>query len=245
MSTADSFIDLRIESGNAVLEFAGALLGAVFTFGLFLGVSHFESKKAPDPQPDFAEMRAVSIPLETPPPRPTEAPQLANSASPFAGLDIGPSESAVKIAVVPPDLEQFIPAPKAAPAAAIPVSQLYTEFKPGLDLSADFSRIFQQSEVDKIPTVLSRPNPNIPSWVRQGASTLRVVMLLLIDRRGAVESVRVIESSGNPRFDDIIVHDAKESWVFTPAIKKGRRVRCLVQQATRVNWTGGGSPFEP
>ena len=107
------------------------------------------------------------------------------------------------------------------------------------------TQLFQQSEVDKIPTVLSRPNPIIPSWVRQGAESLRVVMLLLVDQNGAVKSVRVLESSGNPEFDAIITRDALEAWVFTPAIKKGKRVRCLVQQYTRVNWTGSRSPFEP
>jgi TonB family protein len=234
----------RTAAGDLGLEAAGAVLSALFTFGLFMGVAHFESKSPEEEAPSFTELRALSIPMEAPPPRPTEIPQTASTASPIAGIEVGSSDSDVKIAVVPPDLEQFIPAPRAAPAATSAVTQLYTEFSPSMDLSADFSRIFHQSEVDKIPTVLSRPNPIIPSYVRQGADSLRVVMLLLVDQNGVVKSVRVLESSGNPDFDAIITRDAQEAWVFTPAIKKGKRVRCLVQQYTRVNWSGHVSPFE-
>ena len=236
---------VRIANGGVLFEVAGAVLGAVFTFGLFMGVSHFESNGTIEVPVAVAELHSLSIPMDAPPPRPTEVPQVANSASPLAGIDVAPSDSDVKIAVVPPDLEQFIPAPRAAPSATIEVSNLYTEFKPSMDLSADFSRIFQQSEVDKIPTVLSRPTPLIPTVVRRGATTLRVIMLILVNKNGGVESVRIIDSSGNPDFDAIIVRDVKEAWLFTPAIKRGKRVRCLVQQATRVNWTGSRSPFEP
>lgn len=245
MAVAHTFAGARVEAAGPGLELAGAVLGAVFTLGLFMGISHFETKESAEAPLDIVELRAISIPMDTPPPRPMEALAVGPAASPFAGLDIGPSESDVKIAVLPPDLEQFIPAPKAAPAATIQVSQLFTEFRPTMDLAPDFSRVFQQSEVDKIPTVLSRPLPIIPSHVRRGASTLRVVMLLLVDQNGSVRSVRVLDSSGNPEFDAIIARDAHEAWQFTPAIKKGKRVRCLVQQTTRVNWTGSASPFEP
>jgi TonB family protein len=244
MAVAHTFAGERVEAGGPGLELAGAVLGAVFTFGLFMGISHFETKDPSEQPVDIVEMRAVSIPMDAPPPRPVEASAVANTSSPLAGLEVAPSESDVKIAVVPPDLEQFIPATKAAPAAAIEVSQLFTEFRPTMDLAPDFSRVFQQSEVDKIPTVLSRPLPIIPSHVRGGASTLRVVMLLLVDQNGSVRSVRVIDSSGNPEFDAIIARDAQEAWLFTPAIKKGKRVRCLVQQTTRVNWSGSATPFE-
>lgn len=244
MSTPATSPDIRIGAAGGLLEAAGAALGALFTLGLFLGVAHFEVKE-PDQKPvDFAELRALSVPMDAPPPRPVESIPESGGPAPFAGLDISPSDSEVKIAVVPPDLEQFIPAPRTAPAAAISISQLYTEFKPTIDLEPDFSRVFQQSEVDRIPTVLSRPNPMIPSWIRRGATTLRVNLMLLIDEEGRVRSARIIESSGNAQFDEIIARDAREVWLFTPAIRKGKRVRCMVVQPTRVNWRGGASPFE-
>jgi len=234
----------RIAPGGAGLEALGAVLSAAFTFGLFMAVAHFEAKEPDEMPPDIVEMRALSIPMDTPPPRPTEAPPVASAASPFAGLAIGSTESNVKIAVIPADLEQFVPTSSSAPAASIQLSKLYTEFSPQMNLSADFSRVFQQSEVDQQPTVLSRPNPVIPTMVRRGADALRVVMLIVVNENGAVESVRALEASDNPEFDAIILRDIREAWLFTPAIRKGRKVKCLLQQSVRVNWSGNRLPFE-
>jgi outer membrane biosynthesis protein TonB len=64
-------------------------------------------------------------------------------------------------------------------------------------------------------------------------------VLILIDTRGAVTSVRQLQGSGNQYFDEIILRDIRESWVFSPAMKKGHKVRCLVQQNVRVVWENG------
>lgn len=243
MAEKDIALDFAASAGNAGTESVGALLGAVFTLALFLGVAHFESKEPAAAPPNIVEMRALSLPMDTPPPRPVESQPATGAASPFAGLEIHASDSAVKVAVVPPDLEEFVPGPS-APPAAIQTSQLYTEFRPTMDLSADFSRIFQQSEVDQRFAVLARPLPFIPSWVRGNATSLRVVLLITVDTRGAVESVRMTESSGNPGFDAIIIRDVREAWIFSPAIRKGRKVRQVGEQSVRVSWTGPSSPFE-
>lgn len=228
---------------RAVSETLSLLLGAGFTLGLFLSVAHFEALEPPAPPVDFMELRAMSLPLDTPPPRPAETPPVAAGASPFAGLEIGASESPVRIAVVPPDLSALMPVTTSAPAARIEPAQLYTEFKPRTEIAADFSRIFQQHEVDQRPSVVSRPKPYIPPVVRGNAQSLRISVLILIDTRGAVGSVRVLQGSGNEHFDKIILYDISHSWVFSPAMKKGHKVRCLVQQNVRVVWEGG-SPFD-
>lgn len=241
----DTFNPMPAESlvANALAEGFCLLLGAGVTFGLFLGVAHFAGSDEPAPEADFADLRAMSMPMEAPPPRPVETPPVPVAASPFAGLEVGASESPVRIAVVPPDLSQLMPTTTTAPAAKIEPAQLYTEFKPRTEIGGDFSRIFQQHEVDQRPTVLSRPKPYIPPVVRGNADTLRISVLILIDTRGAVNSVRVLQGSGNEHFDAIILRDIREAWVFTPAMKKGRKVRCLVQQNVRVVWSGG-SPFD-
>lgn len=218
------------------------VLGAGFTLALFIGVALFQAVEAPGPEANIAELRAMSLPLDTPPPRPVETVPTEAAATPFAGLEIGASESPVRIAVVPPDLSQLLPVTTIAPAAKIEPARLHTEFKPQTEISGDFSRIFQQHEVDQRPAVLSRPNPQVPSLVRGNAESLRIIVLILIDTTGAVANVRVLQGSGNPHFDEIILRDMREAWVFTPAVKKGRKVRCLVQQNVRVVWRGG-NPF--
>jgi hypothetical protein len=228
---------------NAMAEGFCLLLGAGTTLMLFLGVAHFASVDQSEPEIDFADLRGMSLPMEAPPPRPVEAPPVPVTAIPFAGLEVSASDSPVRIAVVPPDLNQLLPVSDNAPAAKIEPARLYTQFKPDTELGGDLSRIFQQHEVDQRPTVLSRPKPYIPPVVRGGAETLRISVLILIDTKGAVNNVRVLEGSGNKHFDAIILHDIREAWIFTPALKKGHKVRCLVQQNVRVVWSGG-SPFD-
>jgi outer membrane biosynthesis protein TonB len=230
-------------AANAMAEALSLLLGAGITLVLFLGVARFAGTEAPEEDVDIAELRAMSVPLEAPPPRPVETPPVEVAASPFAGLEISATESPVRIAVVPPDLSSLMPTTTTAPAAKIEPAQLYTEFKPRTEIGGDFSRIFQQHEVDQRPAVVSRPRPYIPPAVRGNAKTLRISVLILIDTRGAVASTRVLQGSGNEHFDKIILHDIGHSWVFSPAMKKGHKVRCLVQQNVRIVWEGG-SPFD-
>lgn len=230
-------------AGGAGGEALSLAVGALFTLGLFLAIAGFEDTSPPVAPDEIEDLRAMSIPLEAPPPKPLETQPVAEAAAPFAGLEIGPTDSPVKIAVVPPDLRELIPAPAAAPAATIQPARLYTEFKPQGEIGGDLQRIFQQHEVDKKPTVLSRPSPRIPPLVRGRAETLRISLLVVIDARGGVSSIRVLQGSGNPRFDAIIVADVREAWVFSPAVKKGKNVRCMIQQSVRVNWVND-TPFE-
>ncbi len=241
---ADAFILQDERPAVAFLTEALCLaLGAAFTLALFIGVLLFQAVEPPEPEAEIAELRAMSMPMDTPPPRPVESAPAETAATPFAGLEIGASESAVRIAVVPPDLSQLMPVSTAAPAAKIEPARLHTEFKPKTEITGDFSRIFQQHEVDQRPAVLSRPNPNVPSAVRGNAESLRISVLILIETNGTVGNLRVLQGSGNKYFDEIILRDVREAWVFSPAMKKGRKVRCLVQQNVRVVWRGG-NPFD-
>lgn len=234
----------RDEAGDGPLtELASLALGAAFTGLLFLGVAHFETPAPAEPAPDLAELRVMTVPPETPPPRPVETTDVPVSAVPFAGLEIGASESAVHIAVVPPDLATLVPVDTIAPAAKIEPARLYSEFKPRTEIDSDFGRIFQPEEVDQRPIAVSRPKPAIPAVVRGTAKSLRIVVLVLIDTHGAVTSTRVLQSSGNKYFDEIIVGDIQKVWVFSPAMRRGRKVRCMVQQNVRVEWTAS-NPFE-
>lgn len=225
-------------------EVLSVLAGLAFTGGLFFGIAHFEHTGAGEPPVEIEDLRMMSIPVDPPPPRVVEQPPAAEAAAPFAGLEIGATDSPVKIAVMPPDIAALMPVTDVAPAAVIQSSQLYSSFKPKMDLAVDFNRVFQHTEVDQKPTVLSRPNPRIPKHVRKDAEMLRVSLLVLIDARGGVSSVRVLKPSGNEAFDQIVAQSVRTEWAFTPATKHGRKVRCLLQQAVTVTWKrGGGDPF--
>src|SRR6185503_12199177 len=98
------------------------------------------------------------------------------------------------------DLDTLIPAMQQAPAATIQFNQLQTSFKPKLDVAADFNRVFQSSEVDRIPSAIVRTAPRVSRSVQGDAEKLRVVLLMVINTEGRVESVRTLQSSNNGEF---------------------------------------------
>lgn len=225
-------------------EALSLVAGAGFTLLLFLGLAKFEDSGAVAAPLQIEDLRAVAVPLEPPPPpEVTEVVEPTEPTTGLAGLEIGASDSPVRIAVVPPDLAALFPPVESAPPAQIQVGRLYPDLKPRVEVDADFRRVFQQSEVDRIPTVLYRATPKIPRRVRQNAQLLRVTLLLVVDQNGTVSNVRILKASGNPQFDEIVSACVKDEWAFTPAIKAGKKVRCLLQQAVAVKWERG-TPFE-
>jgi len=235
---------LRDDPPGAAPVLFSVAIGTLFTWCLFAGVAHFDRTSPGDPPAQFDDVKAVALPLEPPPPprtMPREAEPSPITAT-VTGFDAAPSDSPVKIAVSPPDLDAHSSAPQVAPPAVIQIGRLFAEFKPKTDLAYDAQHIYQRSEVDQRPTVLFHKLPHIPSWIRGDAKSLSVVLLLVIDTTGDVGDIRVTRTSGNSKFDAIIVGDIKE-WGFSPAIRRGRKVRCLVEQPVKVVWTAG-SPFE-
>lgn len=224
-------------------ELAGWIGGLGFTFLLFLGMAKVEHVGADAPPPAIEDLRMVSIPLEPPPPPPRVAEPAPADLPSLAGIELAASDSAVRVAVVPPDLETLVRPPVLPPRAVVPFARLHTEFKPRVDVEADIRHVYRESEVDKVPVALVRVAPPIPSRLFGDARSLRVVMLLVIEPSGRVSSARVSQSSGNAEFDAIFAQTVRESWEFTPALRKGKRVRCLATQPFRAN-LGGGSPYE-
>ena len=221
-------------------EVFSVLVGAGFTLGLFLALAYFEHRGVSQPAPVIEELRPVSIPFDTPPPPVTQTvPEPVSTA--VTGIEVAAAaDSPVRIAVSVPILEN-LPVPL-APPARIQTSALYTDFKPKMDLMTESQHVFQQSEVDQRPTVLVNTSPRVPSLVRNRAAFLRVVLLMVIDAKGAVSSVRMLNTSGNEAFDQIVVSCVQDEWVFSPAVRKGKKVKCLVQRSITVKWST--SPFE-
>ena len=237
-----------MEDGRGALsaareEAVGLLLGTGFTLALFLGMARFENFSAAEPVAVIEDMRMAALPLEPPPPTPRIEEPVPVAALPFAGLEVGATDSPVAIAVVPPDLEALVPAMTNPPGARIQFDVLQTELKPRMELEADNRHIYQDTEVDQKPRAVVRTVPPIPPDVRGDAPTLRVGLVLLIGQNGKPESVRVMESSGNPRFDALVANTMRDEWLFSPAIRRGRKVRVMAQQAFRINFTNGASPF--
>lgn len=245
MSTIAERFRPELQTDSVLDSLVAVIAGLSFTGGLFWAIAHFERDGSAEAPVEIADLQPMALPLEPPPPRIIEQPEtVVPVVEPFAGLEVGASESPVKIAVVPPDLEMLMPHSDVPPAAGIQVAQFHSDLKPRLEVEADFSRVFNATEVDQRPRVLSRPNPFIPPNVRGKAKMLRVLLLITVDTTGMVHNVRVLNPSGNEQFDAIILESVRREWAFTPAIKKGRKVKCLLQQSVAVTWRKDGSRFE-
>jgi TonB family protein len=242
-------VTATIESGaghkaRMVEEALYVLAGAGLTLALFGAMAHFEIGGAPVPTPAVEDLRVASALFEPPPPKVEEKPeQKVDEVMPLTGIEIAPSDSAVRIAVVPPDLSKIIPATDIPPKANIEISQLFADLRPRSGMAGDYDRIFKPSEVDKAPAAVIKTIAHISHRVRENSDELRATIELVIDAKGGVLSVRVLRSSGNVEFDTIVAECARREWVFTPAVRRGKNVKCLVDQVVWYKWATG-SPFK-
>ena len=229
------------ETSGAGQNALSLFLGTGFTLGLFLGIAHYEKTAPSSPPPELDDLRVAVLPVQ-PPPLPVTPIESVPDFTPMAGFELSPSESTVKIAVSPPNLTAILPEDLSkAPPANAQVNLRLTDFKPKMSFFDDSQHVYQRSEVDRAPAVLERPNPQVSSRIRDNAAVLRVTMVVVIDTSGAVGTIRLTKGSGNPRFDDLMLEYIRE-WVFSPALKGGKKVRCLIEQAITVQWRAG-SPF--
>jgi len=237
----------NISDGFSAWEDAlGWAAGLGFTLLLFFGLARLENVAPDNPVAPIVDLRAVSLPLDPPPPPrtdPAPPPPPTEPIVALTGIELAASDSPVHIAVVPPDLEALVPATREPPGALVGFGYLNTDPRPRPDLDTDIHRIYQVSEVDQRPQALVRVPPPVPAVVFGGKQSLRVDLLVVIDADGHVISARVLQTSGTPAFDRIVAETLRESWEFSPAVRRGKRVKCLAEQLIRVT-LGGGSHFE-
>jgi len=232
----------RSTTDRVAEELLCLLLGAGLTFALFFGVARFENAGPAAVPPVIEDLHRAPAVFDPPPPKPEEHTVPPDLDIPLTGIDVGPSDSPVKLSVVPPDLAKIMPVEDLPPIATIQFGQIITDLRPKTGVGGDFQHIYQQNEVDVAPKAVVQVIARVPSLIRDDAEQLHVTLALVIDMEGAVTSIRVIKPSGNARFDAIVTDCVRDEWQFSPAIRKGKKVRCMVQQLVWYKWTSG-SPF--
>ena len=229
---------LRIvaDTGNPAQTALCIALGAGFTLALFMGMAHFSSIRQNAAPAAIEDLRTVALPFEPPPPpkvTPTD-PEPVPDMGTVTGFDFSPSDSPVKIAVSPPSFNDLVSTSQVAPPATIRIGQLNGEFKPKMGLAISPQHVYQRTEVDYPPTVLFRAVPPVPHRLFGDATELRVTLLFVVEPNGAITSVRVAKSSGIPDVDAIVTDSVQNDWGFAPATKKGKKVRCILEQPFRI-----------
>ncbi len=236
MSAAVSRSRFVVDPGNPAQTALCLALGVGFTLALFLGMSHVGELRPPAVPADIADLRTVALPFQPPPPPQVTPAETERSVevSTVTGFDLSPSDSPVKIAVSPPNLDELTPTIQTAPPAVIQIGALYGEFKPKLGLEIALRHVYQRSEVDTPPAALYRVTPSINKRMFHGATVLRLTLLFVVETGGSISNVRLTKSSGNPEVDAIVAETVQNDWGFSPAVKKGRKVRCLLEQPFRI-----------
>lgn len=221
--------------GTAVL---GTVVGMACTLGIFLAMAHLHHRVPEAPPPEIADLKAIAVD-EPPPPPPTAQPdETAPPETILTGLEAAATESPVKLVALLPQLDLATLSPPEAPAATIQVGRLYTELRPKFDATGFQDHVYQMEELDQIPRVLHRVTPSISGEVLRQTPVLRTTVLFVVEPNGEVRNVRVSVSSGNEEFDKIIA-EVIAQWSFSPGVRRGKKVRTLMQQMTYVKFSGG------
>jgi protein TonB len=221
-------------------------LGGLACAGLILIVLTFlRAPLKPGPATEIYTARLVTLPFDEPPPPPRE--QVPPEPGPIVGpmrVEIAP-EAASAVHLQVPDLllsDTVMPPPPARAVVAARFDPANSVARPvdADDLQA--RRIFSRSEVDQRPMVVYRLTPKLSSKRVSKMRTPRVVLLLVVETDGSVGDVRLMHGSGEEDFDQTIIEAIRE-WQFSPAILKGRKVRCWVEQPISVK-VSEATPFE-
>jgi protein TonB len=93
-------------------------------------------------------------------------------------------------------------------------------------------QIMSASSVDVKPSLVARPNVNYPEFAKRKNLTGYVVVNLLINEEGRVETSQILESNPPSIFDASALNSVRD-WRFSPALYKGVPVKVWVRQKIR------------
>lgn len=82
--------------------------------------------------------------------------------------------------------------------------------------------------LEKPPKAIKQVNPRYPDLARKGGVEGKVLVEVLIDLNGEVESARVIKASPENFFDEAALEAARQ-WEFSPATQRDKPVKVLYQ----------------
>jgi protein TonB len=96
-------------------------------------------------------------------------------------------------------------------------------------------QIMSASSVDVKPSLVARPNVNYPEFAKRKNLTGYVVVNLLINEEGRVETSQILESNPPSIFDASALNSVRD-WRFSPALYKGAPVKVWVRQKIRFDF---------
>lgn len=216
---------------------------------IFLGLVVLNRSQPPAPQ-EWPTVSLVRLPPAPPPPPPPltlpavpQTPTALHETAP-------PQPSVVSEAITAPDLHidlfvatSQVSTVKVAPPQAIgskvsiPTVPSNSSGTPGgsahgSDASQGPAAVLDADGVDRGPRETLNPQPVYPrSLLRRGVEG-EVRFRLLIDERGRVEQIDILDDAGQASFADA-VREAASRWLFEPAQHHGRTVKVWATKTIR------------
>lgn len=102
----------------------------------------------------------------------------------------------------------------------------------GLSQGDASNLVMTEDVVDQPPRIKSRPDLDYPARALQDEIEGFVRVQLLVNAKGLVEKVKLIESAPHGVFDSVALNFAKK-WTFEPALYRGQPVSIWVTQNVR------------
>ncbi len=217
---------------------ASLACGLAASLLILVALSLVQKRSAGPAAPVIEDLREVALAVDTPPPAaPAEETPPAVGTS-FLQLDPERTDSSVKLPAMPL-VAEVVP----VPTGLISLDLSATTFKPGgIDPEFEDRHVFRRDEVDQACRPVLRVHPLVARFMLQGAKRIQAVFVLIVNRDGSVENIRLAKASSSDLFDRACV-TALRQWKFSPSIRRGKPVRQLAEQAMAFELTAG-SPFE-
>lgn len=218
---------------------ASITAGVVISAAIFVGLARLQHQHVGPLRPIVSDLESMVLPVQPPPPPTDTEEQTPVFATASIQLAASPSpDSPVKLPAAP------VPSDVVPPVHAIPRFDLSPgEVRPGAEVVlSDARHIFNRAEVDERPIAIYRQMPGVTGSQLKAMQSMRAVFLMVANIDGRVSNLTLVESTGNPEVDQACLNALRE-WRFKPAVKKGQKVRCWVQQNLLFK-VSGGSPFE-
>lgn len=210
----------------------GLVCSVAVTGLIFYGISRIQEVHTRAPEPPLEDLHAVILPLDTPPPviPPTQTTPVVVGTPVQFEIASEPSPVSIQISPAP-----VVPIDTVAPLAHPGITARF-ELGAGVvhtEVASDPNHVFETSEVDQKPVPVFRKTPNVTTTIFKRVKNPRVVLLFVVTAEGSVTDARLLKSSGDKEFDDIMLEMIAD-WDFRPAMKKGKPVRCWVQQGVHL-----------
>ena len=194
----------------------------------------------PSSSPAAEPAPAMTLPdVAAPPPAVPQAPAApAPPAAARPGVNRKPANPTPSSGAKPGAAQKASPAPPAAGAGvqASGAPQPAAPVSPSAEPAPASARVYQTSEVDTKPEVLTQVAPVYPPDAAAQKVQDVVVLQVLVDAAGRPQTIKVLRGSRKSGLLDGAATESVRQWTFKPATKDGRPVAC---------WFNLGVPFPP